>query len=67
MMAKKPVSLGMAIHFTTNTFEKLLSIPGFEKELEKEFSKVSSKMLTPAEFEKEWDKLFEVITGEKKE
>lgn len=66
MMAKKPVSLGMTIHFTTDTFERLLTIPDFEKGLEKKFSKASAKMATPEEFDAQWDEFFKEITGEKK-
>lgn len=66
MMAKRPISLGMTITLTTIIFEKLLTIPALEEQWKKMFSKISPTMLTPQEFDKHWDELYEVITGEKK-
>lgn len=65
MIAKKPVSLGMTVSFATYVFDKLLNIPSVEEQVEKKFSEVSTRMLTPEEFDIHWDEFFKVITGEK--
>lgn len=66
MIAKKPISLGMTVAITTDVFERLLRFPVVEEVIEKTFSKVSAKMLTPEEFDVHWDEFFKKITGEKK-
>ena len=64
MIAKKPISLGMTIAFATEVFNRLLNLPGVEEYVEKRFSEIS--ILTPEEFDLQWDRIFKVITGEKK-
>ena len=66
MMAKKPISLGMTVAISTQIFDKVLNVPFFEKKLEKMFSEVSAKILSPEEFDIHWDEFFKVITREKK-
>lgn len=66
MMAKKPISLGMAVSISTEIFDVVLNIPGVEEELKKKFSEISTKILSPEEFNIHWDEFFKLITGEKK-
>jgi hypothetical protein len=66
MLAKKPMSLGMTIAFTTKVFQAYLEIPGVAKQLEKKFSEISAAMLSPEEFDSHWDAFFKAITGEEK-
>ena len=67
MIAKKPISLGMAIAMATAMFEAYLNLPGAEGRLGKKFSKLGARMLTREEFDVHWDKFFKLITEEKKE
>jgi hypothetical protein len=64
MIAKKPISLGMAVAISTEIFNVVLNTPGVEEFLEKKFSE--GRIMTPEEFDIHWDEFFKVITGEKK-
>lgn len=65
MLAKKPISLGMAVGFSTTVVNELLNRPGVEEYTKKMFSE--TEILTPEEFDVHWDELFKAITQEKKE
>ena len=66
MIAKKPISLGMAIAMATGIFEAYLEFPGVKESFEKRFSKLGTRMLTPEEFDLYWDEFFKGITREAK-
>lgn len=66
MIAKKPISLGMAVTFAITIFDKLLNVPEVEEYAKKTFSEISEMIMAPQEFDLFWDEFFKVITGEKK-
>lgn len=65
MLAKKPISLGMAVTISTGVFNEILNVPGVKESFEKMFSEASTKIMTPEEFDIHWDEFFKAITGEK--
>ena len=65
MIAKKPISLGMTISIASIALDQYLRAPGVEKKLQKKFSEISARMMTPEEFDSYWDQAFKTITGEK--
>ena len=62
MIAKKPISLGMAISMAVGTLEQMLKIPGVEEGFEEKFSEVSDRVLTPEEFDLYWEEFYKAIT-----
>lgn len=64
MLAKKPISLGMAITISIIITDGLLNLPGAEERMKKTLSKIS--IMSPEEFDIHYDKFFKMITGEKK-
>ena len=66
MMAKKPISLGMAISLAVVMSENFLKLPGMEEGVKQKLSEASPNIFTPEEFDSYFDGLFKEITNEKK-
>ena len=60
-MAKKPISLGMAIHMAVIMFDEQLSIEKVNKFF---MEKILPEVGKPEDFDKYWDEMYKILTKE---
>ena len=63
MIAKKPISLGMTTSIAIEALNTFLNNPSVKEKLEKRFSEISARILTPEGFDIHWNEFFKLITG----